>query len=204
MSALHTAAWNDVPTLRGSHVTLEPLELTHVDDLRAAVRDGELWRAWYGNVPAPDAMDAYVQDALAMRDAGLALPWIVRDADGGVVGATRFYDLAERVPRLLIGYTWCAARVQRTGLNTEAKLLLLTHAFDIMECAAVGFKTSWFNQTSRAAISRLGAKQDGVMRADMRHRDGSIRDSVVFSIVAPEWPAVRANLQAKLGQARHD
>jgi len=118
------------------------------------------------------------------------------------VGSTRFYQLDPRVPRLCIGYTWYAPRVQRTGLNTQAKLLLLTHAFEVLHCAAVSFETSWFNHASRAAIARLGARQDGVLRNHLRHRDGTLRDTVVFSITQAEWPAVKNHLKMKL--ARHD
>lgn len=192
------SVWTDIPTLKGEHVTLEPLSLAHVDALRDAVQDGGLHSAWYGSVPSPAAMSEYVNAALAMHDAGAAMPWVVRDRRGAIVGTTRFYDIARIVPRLHIGYTWYAARVQRTGLNTEAKMLLLTHAFDTLGCIAVGFKTSWFNHASRAAIARLGAKQDGVLRNHMRHADGSARDSVVFSIIDSEWPAVKANLLARL------
>lgn len=192
--------WSTPPTLRGAHVGLEPLQPAHAEGLRAAVQDGELWKAWYGSTPAPETMDAYVAAALAMQAAGTALPLAVRDRDGAIVGTTRYYDIDTGAPRLHIGYTWYAARVQRTGLNTQAKLLLLTHAFETLGCIAVGFKTSWFNQSSRTAIARLGAKQDGVLRSHMRHADGSIRDSVVFSIIESEWPAVKHNLQVKLAE----
>ncbi|HZH43567.1 MAG TPA: GNAT family N-acetyltransferase [Lysobacter sp.] len=198
------ASWSETPRLRGVHVSLEPLGEEHVPALAAAVRDGELWRAWYGGVPEPAAMGEYVAQALAMRDAGRALPFAVRDARGDIVGSTRFYDLDPATPRLHVGYTWYAARVQRTGLNTEAKLLLLTHAFEALGCAAVGFKTSWHNHASRAAILRLGAKQDGVLRHHMRHRDGTLRDSVYFSIIDAEWPAVRSHLRHKLELHAHD
>ncbi|WP_242107273.1 GNAT family N-acetyltransferase [Luteimonas aquatica] len=197
------SVWSQAPTLRGEHVTLEPLAAGHAEALAEAVRDGELWKAWYGSVPAPEAMRDYVAAALAMRDAGTALPWVARDRRGEIVGTTRFYDVAEKVPRVSIGYTWYAARVQRTGLNTEAKLLLLAHAFETLGCIAVALKTSWFNHASRAAIARLGARQDGVLRNHMRHNDGSVRDSVVFSIIDAEWPAVRSNLRAKLESHRH-
>lgn len=192
--------WTTPPTVGGEHVGLEPLQRAHADGLRAAVQDGELWKAWYGSTPAPEAMDGYIDAALAMQAAGTALPLIVRAHDGDIVGTTRYYDIDTRTPRLHIGYTWYAARVQRTGLNTQAKLLLLTHAFETLRCIAVGFKTSWFNQPSRTAIARLGAKQDGVLRSHMRHADGSVRDSVVFSIIESEWPAVKRNLQVRLEQ----
>lgn len=197
------AAWSAPPSLRGEHVSLEPMLPEHTEALRKAVQDGELWKAWYGSTPAPETMDAYVAAAMGMQAAGTALPFVVRDAAGEIVGTTRYYDIARNVPRLHIGYTWYAARVQRTGLNTQAKLLLLAHAFETLGCLAVGFKTSWYNEASRAAILRLGAKQDGVLRNHMRHNDGSVRDSVVFSILDSEWPAAKSNLLAKLERHRH-
>lgn len=196
-------AWSAPSSLRGEHVSLEPMQPEHAEALRKAVQDGELWKTWYGSTPAPEAMDAYVAAAIDMQAAGTALPFVVRDAVGAIVGTTRYYDIARNVPRLHIGYTWYAARVQRTGLNTQAKLLLLAHAFETLGCLAVGFKTSWYNEASRAAILRLGAKQDGVLRNHMRHNDGSVRDSVVFSILNSEWPAAKRNLLAKLERHRH-
>jgi N-acetyltransferase len=190
--------WSRVPTLEGAHVQLSPLQPLHAEALGAAAADGELWRRWYTSVPKPDALGPYVEAALAMQARGEALPFVVQDAQGAVVGTTRYYQLDPRTPRLAIGYTWYAERVQRTGLNTQAKLLLLTHAFEALGCIAVGFETSWFNHPSRAAIARLGAKQDGVLRSHLRHADGSVRDTVVFSILASEWPAVRQHLQARL------
>jgi RimJ/RimL family protein N-acetyltransferase len=136
----------------------------------------------------------------ATQAQGRILPFVVRDAAGDIVGSTRFYDLEPTVPRVSIGYTWYAPRVQRTGLNTEAKLLLLTHAFETLGCISVVFETSWFNQRSRAAIARLGAKQDGVLRNHRRHADGSPRDTVIFSILDNEWPAVKRNLLSRLAQ----
>jgi len=193
-----TAAWAKPVTLRGQHVQLEPLSFAHADGLRAATQDGALWQRWYTNVPAPDAVDSYIDAALAMQHDGKALAFAVRDATGDVVGSTRYYDLDPTVPRLSIGYTWYANRAQRTGLNTEAKLLLLEHAFQVLGCVAVSFETSFFNQASRNAIARLGAKQDGVLRSHKRHADGSVRDTVVFSIIAAEWPAVKTHLRARL------
>jgi len=193
------AAWTKPLTLRGQHVHLEPLSTTHADGLRAATQDGALWQRWYTNVPAPAMVDSYIAAALAMQDDGKALAFAVRDASGDVVGSTRYYDVDPGVPRVSIGYTWYAERAQRTGLNTEAKLLLLEHAFETLGCVAVAFETSWFNQASRNAIARLGAHQDGVLRSHKRHADGSVRDTVVFSIIASEWPAVRTNLLARLG-----
>lgn len=190
--------WAAETTLRGQHVVLEPLRTEHADGLRAATSDGELWRSWYTNVPPPKDVEGYIAAALAMQADGEALVFAVRDAAGNLVGATRYYALDATVPRLSVGYTWYAQRVQRSGLNTEAKLLLLAHAFETLGCIAVGFETSWFNQASRIAIARLGAKQDGVLRSHKRHTDGSVRDTVVFSIIASEWPTVKRNLLARL------
>lgn len=187
-----------VPTLRGRHVELEPLCPVHAGGLRLATADGELWRRWYTNVPAPEAVDDYVAAALSMQAGGTAMVFVVRDADGAIVGTTRYYDIDSSVPRLSIGYTWYARRVHRTGLNTEAKLLLLGHAFESLGCIAVALETSWFNHASRAAIERLGARQDGVLRNHRRHSDGTVRDTVVFSILDSEWPAVKANLAGRL------
>lgn len=188
------------PTLAGRHVRLAPLEAVHADALRDAAADGALWTIPYTNVPGPEAgaMEAYLATALAQREAGTALPFVVADAAGRVVGTTRFYDVDPAVPRAKIGYTWYAAGAQRTGLNTEAKRLLLAHAFDVFGCAAVAFETSHLNLRSQAAIARLGAQRDGVLRAHQRHKDGSLRDTVVFSILADEWPAVRARLDGLL------
>ena len=184
--------------LRGRHVSLEPLDPGHSGALGEAAADGELWQRWYTSVPRSEAVDDYIATALAAQAAGSVLAFAVRDASGTIVGTTRYYDIDRSVPRLSIGYTWYAQRVHRTGLNTEAKLLLLAHAFEVLGCIAVGFETSWFNHASRAAIARLGAKQDGILRSHRRHADGSVRDTVVFSILDNEWPAVRAHLQSKL------
>lgn len=191
------AIWT-TPTLQGPHVTLEPLQPAHADGLRRALGEGELSRCWYTNVPAPAGIEDYIAAALAMRDDGRALPFAVRDAKGELVGTTRFYRLDPSVPNLSIGYTWYAPQAQRTGVNTDAKRLLLQHAFETLGCIAVRFETSWFNHASRTAIARLGAKQEGVLRNDQRHGDGSPRDTVVFSIIESEWPAVKQHLQAKL------
>ena len=193
-----TAAWLQPVDLVGTHVRLEPLQAGHAAALRDAMSDGELWRLWYTAVPTFDGMDGYIATALAERDAGVSLPFVVRDAGGAIVGSTRYCNVDGLNRRLEIGYTWYAARVQRTGLNSEAKLLLLRHAFETLDCIAVEFRTNWFNQRSRAAIARLGAKQDGVLRNHRLMPDGSLRDTVVFSIIASEWPSVRQNLQFML------
>ncbi|SDY96847.1 Protein N-acetyltransferase, RimJ/RimL family [Lysobacter sp. yr284] len=193
-------AWSLQPRLSGEHVTLEPLDCAHADGLRAALAGGELAKAWYTNVPAPEGVDGYIEAALAMQQRGSAWAFAVRDARGEVVGSTRYYDMDAAVPRVQIGYTFYAPRVQRTGLNTQAKLLLLGYAFETLGCIAVGFETSWFNLASRTAIARLGAKQDGVLRNHRRHADGSPRDTVAFSIIDTEWPAVKRSLHYKLDQ----
>jgi RimJ/RimL family protein N-acetyltransferase len=195
--------WSRAPVLEGRHVRLEPLRAAHVEDLCLAAADGELWSRWYTNVPRAEAMHAYVDAALSSPAAATMLPFVVRDAGGDIVGTTRYYDTDPATPRLQIGYTWLAARVQRTGLNTEAKMLMLAHAFEALACIAVGFQTSWFNHASRAAIARLGAKQDGVIRNHLRHADGSIRDTVTYSIIDSEWPAVKTHLRSKLEQYGH-
>ena len=193
-----TVDWTTPPTLRGRHVSLEPLAHSHADGLREAVEDGRLYDIWYTNVPAPADVANYIDGALSKQAKGEQLAFAVRDADGRVVGTTRYYELTPDVPRLQIGYTWYAASVQRTGLNTEAKLLLLGHAFDVLRCASVGLQTSWFNHVSRTAIARLGAKEEGITRNHMRHRDGTLRDTVNFSIIDAEWPGVKANLAGRL------
>jgi RimJ/RimL family protein N-acetyltransferase len=190
--------WTTPPTLAGKHVTLEPLSPAHAAGLAIAVEDGRLHEIWYTSVPEAKAVPAYIDAALAKQEKGEQLAFAVRDASGRIVGTTRYYDLAPETPRLQIGYTWYAASVQRTGLNTEAKLLLLGHAFDAMRCASVGLQTSWFNHPSRTAIARLGAKEEGITRNHVRHRDGSLRDTVNFSILDTEWTCVKRNLLARL------
>ena len=187
------------PTLTGSLVTLEPLTNDHADDLRVAAGEGELWRAWYTAIPHPDAMDAEIERRLTLHDQGLMLPWATRlVSTGKVVGMTTFMNPQIDSPRLEIGSTWLAKSAQGSGANREAKLLQLTYAFDELECIAVEFRTHWHNRQSRTAISALGAKQDGVIRNHSVGPDGAIRDTVVFSIIASEWPAVRAGLEYAL------
>lgn len=188
------AAWTQPVFLAGRLVRLEPLRSAHADGLRAAVTDGELWRRWYTAVPTPDGVEAYIATALAGQAAGTDLPFTVFDADGAIVGCTRYCHVDPTNHRLEIGYTWYAERVQRTGLNTEAKRLLLAHAFEDLRAIAVEFRTAWFNHRSRAAIERLGARQDGVLRNAMRNPGGGYRDTVVFSIIDSEWPVVKCNL----------
>jgi RimJ/RimL family protein N-acetyltransferase len=186
-------------TLTGDLVTLAPLHREQHGDLVAAVRDGELWKLWYTHVPAPEAMPEEIERRLGLQAAGTMLPFAVsRSATGAVIGMSTYMHADPENRRVEIGSTWLARSAQRTGLNTEAKLLLLTHAFETLECIAVEFRTHWLNQQSRAAIARLGAKQDGVLRNHQRLPDGSLRDTVVFSIIASEWPAVRNELRRRL------
>ncbi|WP_313179422.1 GNAT family protein [Stenotrophomonas sp.] len=194
----HADAWATVPTLRGQHVMLEPLQREHVPGLAAALEGSGLDQLWYTQVPSPERAGHYVQAALDVQAEGKVLPFVIRDAAGVIVGSTRFYALEPGVPRLSLGYTWYAPRVQRTGVNTEAKLLLLQHAFETLGCISVVLETSWFNHTSRAAIARLGAKQDGVLRNCTRHADGTPRDTVIFSIIDAEWQGVKRHLQHRL------
>jgi RimJ/RimL family protein N-acetyltransferase len=190
-------------TLRGRSATLEPLERAHAPALSRAAADGDLWRLWYTSVAPPDRMDEYVDAALDMRERQDAMPFVVRDnACDDIVGCTRYFNVDAKNRRLEIGATWYAKRVQRTPVNTECKLLLLTHAFESLQCIAVEFRTHWFNHASRAAILRLGAKQDGVLRNHQLMPDGSKRDTVVFSILDGEWPAVRQHLRFQLDRPR--
>lgn len=191
--------WIEPVTLEGEHVRLVPLTREHEAALTAAASDGELWKLWYTFVPSPDKTRGYIDTALDMRDRLGAHPFAVIDAKtGDVVGSTRYFNVDESNRRLEIGHTWYARRVQKTALNTEAKLLLLTHAFDKLDAIAVEFRTHFMNHASRTAIARLGAKQDGILRNHQVGRDGVLRDTVVFSIIQSEWPAVRANLNYRL------
>ena len=190
-------------TLKGERATLEPLGPQHEAALRDAAADGELWRLWYTSVAPPDKMADYISLALAMRERLGAMPFAVRDnAAGAVVGCTRYFNVDAANRRLEIGHTWYAKRAQRTAINTECKLLLLRHAFEVLGCIAVEFRTHWFNHASRAAIERLGAKQDAVLRNHQLLPDGSKRDTVVYSIIDGEWPAVRRHLKFQLDRAR--
>jgi len=194
--------WAGPVTLTGSLVRLEPLAAAHAGELAAAASDGRLWELWYTSVPTPAAMADDVARRLAERDAGTLVPFTVRRADtGAVIGSTNYLNIEPEAPRLEIGGTWNAASAQRSGTNAESKLLLLGHAFDQLGAIAVEFRTHWHNQQSRAAIARLGAKQDGVLRNHRRLPDGSLRDTVVFSILDSEWPAVRAGLVSRLARA---
>lgn len=188
-------------SLSGGHAALEPLAFDHHDGLVEAVRDGELWKLWYTAVPSPEGMRAEIGRRLGLQNAGSMLPFAVRRlADGRIAGMTTYMNIDANNRRVEIGSTWYAKSVQRTRLNTECKLLLLTHAFEALGCIAVEFRTGFFNQASRRAIERLGAKQDGILRSHQHYADGSLRDTVVFSIIALEWPAVKRHLQFKLAQ----
>lgn len=188
-------------TLAGRLVSLVPLSHDHADGLADAAAEGDLWqRAWYTSVPAPDGVGAEIDRRLDLQERGEMVPFTAVDATGRVLGMTTLYDLDGDVPRLHIGFTWNRPSAHGTGTNAESKLLLMCHAFDDLGVYRVGFTTQWVNFQSRTAIERLGAKQDGVMRAMKRYRNGALRDSVEYSIIEPEWPAVRANLEARLAQ----
>jgi RimJ/RimL family protein N-acetyltransferase len=190
-------------TLRGAHASLEPLAADHLDAIRAAAADGALWRLWYTSVPSPETTSAWLETALDMRERLGAMPFAVRDsASGDIVGSTRYFNVDAVNRRLEIGHTWYAKRAQRTAINTDCKLLLLAHAFEALGCIAVEFRTHWFNEASRNAIARLGARQDGVLRNHQLMPDGSRRDTVVFSILDSEWPAVKAHLRFLLERSR--
>lgn len=191
----------DPVRLAGEHVTLSPLRSDDHDGLVAAVRDGDLWDLWYTRIPRPEQMRAEIDRRLARHDAGEMLPFTVRRVrTGEVVGMTTYLHADAVTRRVEIGATWLAASAQRTGINAESKLLLLTHAFETMGCVAVEFRTDWHNLQSREAIARLGARQDGVLRSHERMPDGHLRDTVVFSIVAAEWPGVRSGLRHRLSR----
>jgi len=189
-------------TLEGRGIRLEPLTTNHHDALAAAAADGSLWELWFTSVPAPGGTQAYIADALKGQQDGHMLPWAVRDlATGAIVGTTRYHDIVASIDRVEIGYTWYAQSRQRSNVNTTCKLLLLTHAFDTLGCKVVGLRTDNFNFRSQRAIEGLGAKKDGVLRHHATRRDGTVRDSVMYSILAAEWPDVRRHLELRL--ARH-
>jgi RimJ/RimL family protein N-acetyltransferase len=189
-------------TLEGHGVRLEPLTAAHAQGLSDAAADGRLWELWFTSVPAPDEVAGYIESAAAGRAAGQMLPWAVRElSSGAIVGSTRYHDIVHDIDRVEIGYTWYAGRWQRSHVNTACKLLLFGHAFDTLGCRVVGLRTDNFNVASQRAIAALGANQDGVLRHHLRRRDGSVRDSVMFSVLAAEWPDVRKHLELRL--ARH-
>jgi N-acetyltransferase len=192
--------WPDPITLCGRHATLEPLAASHHDGMVAATRDGELWKLWYTSVPSPEGMAAEIERRLDLQAKGSMLPFAVLDAEGRVAGMTTFMNIDSVHKRVEIGSTWYAKRVQRTPLNTECKLMLMRHAFETLGCIAVEYRTSFFNQQSRRAIERLGAKLDGILRSHQRHSDGSLRDTCVYSIIASEWPGVKSHLGFQLSR----
>jgi RimJ/RimL family protein N-acetyltransferase len=190
-------------TLKGSHVALAPLTQDHHDDLVAAVRDGELWNLWYTIIPEPAKMRAEIERRLALQAKGATLQFAVLEpSTGKAVGLTSYLNIDAVNRRVEIGATWYRASTQRTPLNTEAKLLLLTHAFEAKSCIAVEFRTHFMNQQSRRGIERLGAKLDGILRNHMVMANGTLRDTCVYSIIAPEWPTVKAHLTWQLAKPR--
>ena len=187
--------------LEGMGLRVEPLASDHEDGLSAAAADGRLWELWFTSVPAPGGMGAYIAEALAGQELGHMLPWAVRDlASGKILGSTRYHDIVAKIDRVEIGYTWYSQSRQRTHVNTVCKLLLLGHAFDTLGCKVVGLRTDNFNFRSQRAIDALGAKKDGILRHHAIRRDGSVRDSVIYSILAGEWPDVRRHLELRLSR----
>lgn len=188
-------SWLAPMTLTGRYATLAPLSQDHHDDLVEAVKDGELWKLWFTTVPKPDGMRAEINRRLDLQKQGSMLPFaVILNATGGPVGMTTYMNVDSINKRLEIGSTWYRKSVQRSPANTECKLMLLTHAFESLDCIAVEFRTHFFNHTSRRAIERLGAKLDGVLRSHQRATNGTLRDTCVYSIIASEWPTVRAHL----------
>ena len=188
-------------TLEGHGVRLEPLSREHHDGLVAAASDGRLWELWFTSVPEPEQTHAYISGAQAGLEAGHMLPWAVRElASGLIAGSTRYHDIIANVDRVEIGWTWYAKRWQKSHVNTACKLLLLGHAFDQLGCKVVGLRTDNFNFTSQRAIEALGAKKDGVIRHHWPRRNGTVRDTVMYSILAHEWPDVRRHLELRLSR----
>ncbi|HEV7406917.1 MAG TPA: GNAT family protein [Bradyrhizobium sp.] len=191
-------AWLEPVTLQGAHARLEPLSQDHHDGLVEAVKDGELWKLWYTFVPKPEDMHKEIDRRLGLQKTGSMLPWTVFDADGRIAGMTTYMNVDAPNRRVEIGSTWYAKRVQRSALNTQCKLILLAHAFEKLDCIAVEFRTHFFNQQSRRGIERLGAKQDGILRNHAIAANGTLRDTVVYSIIAGEWPTVQVHLTYQL------
>ncbi|WP_299493080.1 GNAT family protein [uncultured Shewanella sp.] len=190
--------WIKDDVLQGEVVLLEPLALEHTDSLIKLSKEGGLWELWYTTVPKSDAMEDYVKTAIRNRRHG-DLAYVVRSKfNHQIIGTTRYYNVDEKNRRVMIGFTWYANSVRRTPVNTECKWLLLNNIFEKYNAIAVEFRTHYFNQDSRKAIERLGAKQDGVLRSHKIMPDGSLRDTVVYSIIASEWPAVKCHLQSKM------
>jgi N-acetyltransferase len=195
-------AWPDSVTLHGPHATLRPLSHEYHDALCEAARDGELWKLWYTSIPSPEGMRAEIARRLDLRAAGSMLPFAVFDAAGRAVGMTTYMNIDATSKRVEIGSTWYGQSAQRTPLNTQCKRLLLGHAFEVLDCIAVEFRTHRLNTQSRRAIERLGAQLDGILRSHTRASDGSLRDTAVYSITAAEWPAVRSHLDWQLARPR--
>ena len=196
-------SWIAPVTLRSPRVTLEPLDQRHCDDLIEAVKDGALWTLWYTNIPEPEKMRAEIERRLGLQAAGSMLPFSVIDNTiGRVVGMTTYMNIDAVNRRVEIGSTWYRKSVQRTALNTQCKLLLLTHAFEALNCIAVEFRTHAFNHQSRRGIERLGAKLDGILRSHQVAANGTLRDTYVYSIIASEWPTVKANLMWQMARPR--
>jgi N-acetyltransferase len=192
--------WLEPVSLSGAHARLEPLSHDHRDGLVAAAKDGDLWKLWYTTIPRAEDMTKEIDRRLGLQKAGTMLPWTVFDADGEIAGMTTYMNVDAGNRRVEIGSTWYAKRVQRSALNTQCKLLALQHAFEKLDCIAVEFRTHFFNQQSRRAIERLGAKQDGILRNHQITANGTLRDTVVFSIIASEWPTVKAHLNYQLNE----
>jgi N-acetyltransferase len=192
----------EATTLEGFGIRLEPLTPGHEPGLAAAAADGRLWELWFTSVPEPDKVAVYIATALDGQAKGHMLPWAVRELDTGtIVGTTRYHDIVPEIDRVEIGWTWYGKRWQRTNINTTCKLLLFTHAFETLGCKVVGLRTDNFNFASQRAIEALGAKRDGVIRHHQARRDGTARDSYMYSVLAHEWPDVRRHLKLRL--ARH-
>jgi N-acetyltransferase len=197
--------WPQPVTLRSERVNLEPLDQRHCDDLVEAVKDGALWTLWYTSVPPPEGMQAEIERRLALQTASSMLPFaVINNTTGRAVGMTTYMNVDAKNRHVEIGSTWYRKSVQRTALNTQCKLMLLAHAFETLDCIAVEFRTHAFNHQSRRAIERLGAKLDGVLRSHQIAANGTLRDTYVFSIIASEWPTVKANLVWQIGRARRD
>lgn len=196
--------WLEPVTLRGAHARLEPLSHAHREALVEAVKDGELWKLWYTSVPKVEDMAKEIDRRLGLQSAGSMLPFTVFDAEGVISGMTTYMNVDSANRRVEIGSTWYAKRVQRSAVNTQCKLLLLSHAFDQLGCIAVEFRTHFFNHQSRRGIERLGAKQDGILRSHQIASNGTLRDTVVYSIIAAEWPTVKAHLNYQLNDKPRD
>jgi N-acetyltransferase len=192
--------WLEPVSLTGAHARLEPLSHDHHDGLVTAAKDGDLWKLWYTTIPRAEDMTKEIDRRLGLQKAGVMLPWTVFDADGEIAGMTTYMNVDAANRRVEIGSTWYAKRVQRSAVNTQCKLLALQHAFEKLDCIAVEFRTHFFNQQSRRAIERLGAKQDGILRNHLIAPNGTLRDTVVFSIIAGEWPTVKAHLNFQLNE----